>query len=68
MNKSCWSCKYCINDYFATGTMDCKKQDNMTEEEFENYYGNNGGENCIYYEPIMTDKEIEAEEKMLYNY
>lgn len=24
MKKSCWSCKHCINDYFATGTMDCK--------------------------------------------
>ena len=35
MNKSCWSCKHCINDYFATGTMDCIKQDDMTEEEFE---------------------------------
>ena len=31
--KSCWSCKYCINDYFATGTMDCKKYDDMTEED-----------------------------------
>ena len=65
MNKSCWSCKHCINDYFATGTMDCKKQDDMTEEEFENYYENNGGENCIYYEPYMTDTEIEAENKMI---
>ena len=50
MKQSCWSCKYCINDYFATGTMDCKKQDDMTEDEFENYYGDNGGENCPYYE------------------
>ena len=22
----------------------------LTEEEFENYYGDNGGENCTYYE------------------
>ena len=29
---------------------DCKKQDDMTEDEFENYYGDNGGENCPYYE------------------
>ena len=50
MGKSCWSCKHCINDYFATGTMDCKKQDDMTEDEFENYYGDNGGENCPYYD------------------
>ena len=50
MKQSCWSCKHCINDYFATGTMDCKKQDDMTEDEFENYYGDNGGENCPYYE------------------
>ena len=49
MEKSCWSCKHCINDYFATGTMDCKKDD-MTEDEFENYYGDNGGENCPYYD------------------
>ena len=48
--KSCWSCKHCINDYFATGTLDCKKFDDMTEEEIDNYYTNNGGENCIYYE------------------
>ena len=52
MKQSCWSCKHCINDYFATGTMDCKKQDDMTEEEFETYYTNNGGENCIYYEEV----------------
>ena len=65
MNKSCWSCKHCIDDYFATGTMDCKKQDDMTEEEFENYYGNNDGENCPYYKPHMTDAEIEAENKMI---
>ena len=48
--KSCWSCKHCINDYFATGTLDCKKFDDMTEEEIDNYYTNNGGDNCIYYE------------------
>ena len=48
--KSCWTCKHCINDYFATGTLDCKKFDDMTEEEIDNYYTNNGGENCIYYE------------------
>ena len=65
MKQSCWSCKYCINDYFATGTMDCIKQDDMTEEEFENYYVNHGGENCPYYKPYMTDTEIEAENKMI---
>ena len=32
--------------------MDCKKQDDMTDDEFENYYGNNGGENCQYYDEI----------------
>ena len=48
--KSCWSCKHCINDYFDTGTLDCKKFDDMTEEEIDNYYTNNGGENCPYYE------------------
>ena len=50
MKQSCWSCKHCINDYFATGTMDCKRQNDMTEDEFENYYVDNGGENCTYYE------------------
>ena len=58
MKQSCWSCKHCINDYFATGTMDCKKQDDMTEDEFENYYGNNGGENCRYYEEINDNNDI----------
>ena len=40
MGKSCWSCKHCINDYFATGTMDCKLIDDgkMTEEEIDDYY------------------------------
>ena len=48
--KSCLSCKHGINEYFATGTLDCKKFDDMTEEEIDNYYTKNGGENCIYYE------------------
>lgn len=50
MVKSCWSCKHCINDYFATGTIDCKKQD-----EFYNYYRDNGGENCSYYEEDIRE-------------
>ena len=58
MKQSCWSCKHCINDYFATGTMDCKRQDDMTEEEFENYYGNNGGENCTYYEEDTREQNV----------
>lgn len=57
MGKSCWSCKHCINDYFATGTMDCKLIDDgkMTEEEIDDYYTNNGGENCIYYEESYSE-------------
>lgn len=58
MKQSCWSCKHCINDYFATGTMDCKKQDDMTEDEFENYYGDNGGENCTYYEEDVRQDQL----------
>ena len=65
MEKSCWSCKHCINDYFATGTMDCKRFDDMTEDEIENYYGDNGGENCPYYDQSMTDEEIETEAKAI---
>lgn len=53
MGKSCWSCRNCINDYFATGTLDCSKIDSMTEEEINNYYTENGGENCSYYEEII---------------
>ena len=55
MKKSCWNCKHCINDYYATGTLDCKQMDNMTEEEIENYYTNNGGENCTYYEESYSE-------------
>lgn len=51
--KSCWNCKHCINDYYATGTLDCKQMDNMTEEEIDNYYTDNGGENCPYHEEIV---------------
>ena len=58
MKQSCWSCKHCINDYFATGTMDCKRQDDMTEDEFENYYGDNGGENCPYYEEDTREQNV----------
>ena len=65
MNKSCWSCKWCINDYFNTGTLDCTRMDDMTEEEAEDYYCNHGGENCPYYKPYMTDAEIEAKNKMI---
>ena len=50
MKKSCWSCKHCLDDYHATGTLDCLNMDNMTEEEIMEYYTNNGGENCPYYE------------------
>lgn len=28
----------------------------MTEDEFENYYGDNGGENCPYYEEAQIDR------------
>lgn len=51
MGKSCWSCINCINDYFATGTLDSNKIDSMTEEMY-NFYTENGGENCLYYEEI----------------
>lgn len=27
-----------------------ENKDDMTEDEFESYYGDNGGENCTYYE------------------
>lgn len=64
MKQSCWSCKHCINDYFATGTMDCKKQDDMTEDEFENYYGDNGGENCPYYEEDTREQNVYFIEKI----
>ena len=57
MKKSCWSCKHCINDYFANGRMDCKlkKKKKMTEEEIDDYYTNNGGENCTYYEESYSE-------------
>lgn len=64
MCNSCWNCKHCINDYYSTGTMDCKLIDNgeMTEEEIEDYYTNNGGENCIYHEELVdVDAELEVE-------
>ena len=44
--------------YTITGTMDCKRQDDMTEEEFENYYGDNGGENCPYYEEDTREQNV----------
>lgn len=53
--KSCWNCKHCINDYYATGTLDCNQMDNMTEEEIDNYYTDNGGENCPYHEDIVCE-------------
>ena len=50
MQKSCWNCKYCNNDYyFATGTMECEKFDDMTEEDIEKYWTNEE-DGCPYYE------------------
>lgn len=46
--KSCYSCKYYIYDY-STGTSECKKYFDMTEDETEKYY-TNGENNCSYYE------------------
>ena len=67
MKKSCWSCKHCLDDYQSTGTLDCLNFDNMTEEEIMEYYTNNGGENCPYYQPSITEEEIKAEAKALEN-
>lgn len=35
--------------------MDCKRFDDMTEEEVDDYYTNNGGENCTYYEEDVRE-------------
>ena len=55
MKQSCWNCKYCINDYFNNGIIDCDRQDDMTEEEFENYYVDNEGENCCIYDEDVRE-------------
>ena len=52
--RKCENCKHFFYDY-STGTSECGQYDNMTEEEFENYYGNNGGENCTYYEEDVRE-------------
>ena len=47
--RKCKNCKYFCHDY-STGTSECARYDDMTEEEVDDYYTNNGGENCPYYE------------------
>ena len=44
----CWNCKFFDYD-FSTGTSDCKRVDDMTEDEFERYYGDDEP-NCPYHE------------------
>ena len=46
--KKCENCKYFFYDY-STGTSECGKYDNMTEEETDKYY-TEGEENCPYWE------------------
>lgn len=64
MRQTCYNCKYAIID-FGIEIVDCQKLDNMTEEETEKYYGENNGADCPYYEPYMTEKDIENENKYL---
>ena len=48
MKKICENCKHFFYDY-STGTSECDRYDNMTEEETDKYY-TEGEENCPHWE------------------
>ena len=53
--KKCKNCKYFCHDY-STGTSECAKYDDMTEEETERYYVNDE-ENCPYWNDFESNDD-----------
>ena len=49
MNREngCWNCRFFEEDW-SCGSTDCKQCDNMTEDEYEKYYGNDEP-NCPFW-------------------
>lgn len=45
---TCCTCRYCMHDY-STGTEDCTKCDDLTEEQFEKHFVNEE-EGCPCYQ------------------
>ena len=58
--ENCNSCEYFSYDY-SNGTSECRKYDDMTEEEIDKYY-TNGEDNCPEY------KEYKKQINMKNNY
>ena len=53
--KKCKNCKYFCHDY-STGTSECAKYDDMTEEETKRYYVNDE-ENCPYWNDFESNDD-----------
>ena len=51
--RKCKNCKYFCHDY-STGTSECARYDDMTEEETERYYVNDE-ENCPYWNDFESN-------------
>ena len=62
MGKSCWSCKYCTNEWNETGILDCQKADDMTEEKYNDYFVKNEGENCGFYQSLNAKEKYIVKE------
>ena len=60
MTNPCYRCKYYWEDR-SVGACDCDNADNMTEEEFEEYFVEEIG-CCPYFVARWTDADIEAED------
>ena len=53
--RKCKNCKYFCHDY-STGTSECARYDDMTEEETERYYVNDE-ENCPYWNDFESNDD-----------
>lgn len=53
--RKCKNCKYFFYDY-STGTSECARYDDMTEEETEKYYVNDE-ENCPYWDDFESNDD-----------
>ena len=58
MCKNCDTCKHLLYDG-STGTYECKRMDDMTEEDVRHFEDNTAG--CSCYEEDTTDYEAEDE-------
>ena len=56
MNMACYGCKYLIEDE-SVNACDCKKCDELTEQQFEKYFINDDDGCPLYVEEFYDDED-----------